>query len=282
MLENVRGMLDAVFEDYRTYIRGTLKKLGYVTDWRLLNASDFGAGMDGKWIADGTTHAAGDTCPYCGQSIKGLPLVAAYRVFFGEGYKVLKADIASMGDSIRQLFGERAIGKLTAQIAKNRGAVEFWQRYCTFDAVLLDLPESVSDDIRNFGTEALALLAGKAVSPLEPIKAADGFAAVKKAYTETLTSVAAVNIAIKAVNSLIAAKKTATGAADLKIAQTELNRLKAVRHGVDPSVPRGRGGAVVQNTERHVRGAGSRQCGLVDSDSQTRQEVLTDELRNIE
>jgi DNA (cytosine-5)-methyltransferase 1 len=42
MIENVRGILDAVFEDYRTYIAGTLKKLGYVTDWRLLNASDFG------------------------------------------------------------------------------------------------------------------------------------------------------------------------------------------------------------------------------------------------
>jgi DNA (cytosine-5)-methyltransferase 1 len=42
MLENVRGILDAVFEDYRTYIAGTLKKLGYVTEWRLLNASDFG------------------------------------------------------------------------------------------------------------------------------------------------------------------------------------------------------------------------------------------------
>jgi DNA (cytosine-5)-methyltransferase 1 len=42
MIENVRGILDAVFEDYRKYIAGTLKKLGYVTDWRLLNASDFG------------------------------------------------------------------------------------------------------------------------------------------------------------------------------------------------------------------------------------------------
>ena len=42
MLENVRGILDAVFEDYRTYIVGTLKKLGYVTEWRLINASDFG------------------------------------------------------------------------------------------------------------------------------------------------------------------------------------------------------------------------------------------------
>ena len=42
MIENVRGILDAVFEDYRKYIAGKLKKLGYTTDWQLLNASDFG------------------------------------------------------------------------------------------------------------------------------------------------------------------------------------------------------------------------------------------------
>lgn len=126
------------------------------------------AGMDGKWIADRTAHAVGDTCPFCGQSIEGLPLVAAYRA-------------------------------------------------CTFDAALLDLPESVSADIRNLGAEALALLAGKAASPLESIKPGDGFAAAKKAYTETCTCAAAVSTATKAVNSLIAAKKTVAAAADLKI-----------------------------------------------------------------
>jgi DNA (cytosine-5)-methyltransferase 1 len=42
MLENVRGLLDAVFEDYRKKIELQLRKLGYVTGWRLLNASDFG------------------------------------------------------------------------------------------------------------------------------------------------------------------------------------------------------------------------------------------------
>jgi DNA (cytosine-5)-methyltransferase 1 len=42
MIENVRGFLDAVFEDYRALIRGDLKKLGYETHWRLLNASDYG------------------------------------------------------------------------------------------------------------------------------------------------------------------------------------------------------------------------------------------------
>lgn len=42
MIENVRGILDAVFSDYRQEIALQLKKLGYATDWRLLNASDFG------------------------------------------------------------------------------------------------------------------------------------------------------------------------------------------------------------------------------------------------
>ncbi len=40
MIENVRGILDAVFEDYRTFIAGQLPD--YWTDWKLLNASDYG------------------------------------------------------------------------------------------------------------------------------------------------------------------------------------------------------------------------------------------------
>lgn len=42
MIENVRGFLDAVFVDYRESLKRQLKKLGYTTDWRLLNASHFG------------------------------------------------------------------------------------------------------------------------------------------------------------------------------------------------------------------------------------------------
>ena len=42
MIENVRGFLSAVFEDYRGQLKKQLKKLGYAVDWRLLNASDFG------------------------------------------------------------------------------------------------------------------------------------------------------------------------------------------------------------------------------------------------
>ncbi len=42
MIENVRGILDAIFEDYRNYVATALKKLGYETGWKLMNASSFG------------------------------------------------------------------------------------------------------------------------------------------------------------------------------------------------------------------------------------------------
>lgn len=42
MLENVRGILDIKFKEYRRDVLNQLYKLGYRCDWRLINASDFG------------------------------------------------------------------------------------------------------------------------------------------------------------------------------------------------------------------------------------------------
>ncbi|HHU50454.1 MAG TPA: DNA cytosine methyltransferase [Firmicutes bacterium] len=42
MLENVRGILDSIFDEYRRAIKESLEVLGYRVEWRLLNASDYG------------------------------------------------------------------------------------------------------------------------------------------------------------------------------------------------------------------------------------------------
>lgn len=42
MIENVRGMLGAVFEDFREQLKARFQKMGYRAEWRLFNASDFG------------------------------------------------------------------------------------------------------------------------------------------------------------------------------------------------------------------------------------------------
>jgi DNA (cytosine-5)-methyltransferase 1 len=41
MIENVRGLLDAVFDEYREKITSFFRKLGYETSLRVLNAADF-------------------------------------------------------------------------------------------------------------------------------------------------------------------------------------------------------------------------------------------------
>lgn len=42
MLEDVRGLLDDCFAEYRAHILSQLHALGYEAEWKLLNASDFG------------------------------------------------------------------------------------------------------------------------------------------------------------------------------------------------------------------------------------------------
>jgi DNA (cytosine-5)-methyltransferase 1 len=42
MFENVKGMLDPRFADYRAWIEARLRKMGYEPGWKLLHASDFG------------------------------------------------------------------------------------------------------------------------------------------------------------------------------------------------------------------------------------------------
>jgi len=42
LLENVKGLKESAFDDYRNSISKAIKRLGYKADWKLLNASDYG------------------------------------------------------------------------------------------------------------------------------------------------------------------------------------------------------------------------------------------------
>ncbi len=42
LLENVKGLKESGFEEYRRSISTAVERLGYMTDWKLLNASDYG------------------------------------------------------------------------------------------------------------------------------------------------------------------------------------------------------------------------------------------------
>ena len=204
---------------------------------RLLNNHLAAHGMSdggGNWIAEGLEHAF-DNCPFCGQDITGLPLVATYRSIFSERYKALAGEITSLAASITQLFGETALARLETLAEQNKAAVAFWSQYCTLGATPLDLPAGTSTAASDLGHAALALLRLKSDAPLEAIKPSAEFSSALATYKTAKTELDSLNNAIHAANVIIAAKKTETGAADLKAAEAELTGLKAVktRHTTD-------------------------------------------------
>lgn len=88
VIENVRGILDAVFQDYRTYIAGQLP--GYWTDWRLLNASDHGVSqlrprVNFVAIRKGLEHnfhwptSLGDKAPSVGEALYKMMASRGWR-----------------------------------------------------------------------------------------------------------------------------------------------------------------------------------------------------------
>ena len=129
----------------------------------------------GNWIAKGLDHADRGTCPFCGQDIQGLPLITAYRAVFSDRYNALRDDITALRSEIAEQFGDGALGGLNIRVEQNKGATEFWGRYCTFDPATLAFPDDIPEAIRTLGQAALALLDRKARSPLEALPPDEAF-----------------------------------------------------------------------------------------------------------
>ena len=184
---------------------------------------------DAIWIALGLEHANGETCPFCGQNIRGLPLIPAFRAVFSDRYKDLCKDITAMSNQIAEQFGDGAIGRLNTHAEKNRGAVDFWSRYCTFDSAPLIVPDNITGAIRALGQAAVTLLDHKGHAPLDPIQPNDVFNTAFTIYEEVQCKAQQIAEAIQALNALITAKKEETGAADLQVAEAELARRQAIK-----------------------------------------------------
>ena len=191
----------------------------------------------GNWIAKGLDHADRGTCPFCGQDIQGLPLISAYRAVFSDRYNALRDDITDLRAEIAEQFGDGALGGLNIRVEQNKGATEFWRRYCTFDPATLAFPDGIPEAIRTLAQAALTLLDRKARSPLEALLPDEAFTTAVDAYEDAQARAQEIAEATRAVNVLIAAKKEETGAAHVQTAEAELARRKAikVRHA-DPVV----------------------------------------------
>jgi len=205
-----------------------------------------GMGADGQgWILHGMAHVDGDTCPFCGQDTKGLPLITAYRSVFSEAYKALKADVKAFRDHVAAQFGDGVVGRLTTLAAQNQRDAEYWRAYCDINTASLAMPAGFTEAARALGQVVLELLDRKAQAPLERVLLDDRFENALKQFRAVEATVGTVNAAIRAANTAIQAKKAETGAADVAAAEQVLAHLLAAKKRHEP--------AIAKDCEEYVR-----------------------------
>ena len=183
-----------------------------------------------NWISEGVKYKTGDACPFCGQDTEGLPLVAAYRSVFSKKYKDLKALIRTCEREIEQHFGERAIGRLNKLSERNQAAAEFWRRYCDIEPGDFTLPANTPEAIRELRRVAKDLLGRKSESPLEATQMNQPtFDFADAAYRHVNSEMKALAQRITAANEDIDKLKSEARSANVRGAEVNLSRLKAVK-----------------------------------------------------
>ena len=108
MLENVRGLLGSVFDEYRAKIITDLRKLGYIAEWRLLNANDFGVPqLRPRVVFVALEKSAAEYFVWPSQSINPPPTVgeALFDLMAADGWSGAKLWRASACDIAPTLVG---------------------------------------------------------------------------------------------------------------------------------------------------------------------------------
>ena len=120
-----------------------------------------------NWIEQGLEYTDGETCPFCGQDIRELSLIAVYRRIFSEEYKGLRNEIAQMRNRIGDQFGETNLSSWKVTTERNRRSMDFWSNHISLDPANIDDVDNAPNAFHAFGQAALSLLDRKDRAPLD-------------------------------------------------------------------------------------------------------------------
>lgn len=186
------------------------------------------------WVGEGLSYVADDTCPLCGRGdFEGLPLIQAYRGLFSEKYQELRGRVVELsGPNLDETFGSSARTVISQRFETNSVLLSFWKTHCAFEST----PESVSpiiEAVRAIGDRLQLHVDRKLGAVSEPAINDQDRKDIEALVLVANEAVDIANAEIKAINSVIEAKKASIGDTDLaaETAALATKKLRRERHG---------------------------------------------------
>ncbi len=191
----------------------------------------FAACMDQRgeaWVRQGMDYIRDERCPFCGEDISAVDLIAAYRDYFSQAYSELKEQIARTRQQVEELLSEQNLLAIQQVSAENAQHAEFWCDHVPAEYPQLDAQEIIRG-LQDLRAQLINHLERKAASPLALVTAGDDVHTAMATYADLTQQVDHYNVVVRQTNQLLNAKKTAVRGADLGAAQRELQQLQATQ-----------------------------------------------------
>jgi wobble nucleotide-excising tRNase len=179
------------------------------------------------WLTQGLQFMAAEECPFCGQNIAAVDLIAAYRSFFSKEYHALRNEVTALDRQIDTALGDLVAAGIDQKFLENTGGVEFWQQYCELAAPAVLATGKAAEVMKALRESAQALLRTKAGTPLDAVAPDETFTQALAAFETLRTDLATYNAAVAGANAVITARKRQAQAANVREVETALAKLKA-------------------------------------------------------
>lgn len=115
-----------------------------------------------EWIKQGYEAQTGTLCPYCGQDMSHVDLLATYRIFFSGALKQQENRRNEVRAIFQSCMGDKAQGELVNVAKQNSGDVAWWKDAC---GLLIELPsfdvETIKESYSRVLRAALAAIERK-------------------------------------------------------------------------------------------------------------------------
>ena len=184
-----------------------------------------------SWIATGMKHLAhrdDDLCPFCGQDITGLELLAHYRGYFSEAYSQLKQDVADLTNGLQPTHAEGAQVNFERAVGGIRETERYWSQYCDIEPINVDTKATMHSWTlaREHVTQ---LLKAKQTAPLESSKLDAEALTLLMKYDAYRLEIACFNSRLIAYNKEIEELQEQAEQADVDVIVRNLNKLRAIK-----------------------------------------------------
>jgi wobble nucleotide-excising tRNase len=186
-----------------------------------------------RWIGDGQRFLKSDSCPFCGQSTKGIDLIDAYATFFNEQYNAHNSRIQALPGMARRSLSDGTIDSWASEFQANADRAQAWG-----EQLHLDCPMPDSAALKALAKQIRACLEGaaeaKAKQPLEPVGTALLEPAIE-ARDAILKLLGDYNASVETANTKIAEFKKTLQAENKTQLEASLARVRAqkARHSAD-------------------------------------------------